>query len=356
MPAKKKPAAKPVVKRALKPMDYMWDLYEQNQPNLAFDCKGEQEWKSWRRRLKRRFSELLGGLDEPRCNLQPKVSKRKKMQGYTREHVVFQSRANLTVAAWVLLPEGLDEPAPGMVCLQGHGPGKDDIIGIDDEGAQRADYGGYQKDFAIQAVRRGYVVIAPDMFSFGERRDKEDVNRGRGASSCRKPSMAGILLGRTVPGIRVYDVMRCIDYLETRPECNSKRVGCMGISGGGTITTFAAAVEERIQAALISGYLSYWKDSIISVLHCEDNYVPGVLQHAEMPDIACLIAPRPVFFENGTKDSIFPIKSARKAFKHIKSAYDALGYAHRCEMQVFDGEHQFCGEKGFPFMDRWLKG
>jgi len=193
------------------------------------------------------------------------------------------------------------------------------------------------------------------MFSFGERRDKEDVDKGRGNSSCRKPSMAGMLLGRTVPGIRVYDVMRCIDYLHTRPECDAGRIGCMGISGGGTITTFASAVDERISAVLISGYLSYWKDSIMPLLHCEDNYVPGILQYAEMPDIATLIAPRPVFFENGTEDTIFPIKSARKAFKQIKAAYDVLGNAHRCDMQVFEGDHQFCGQRGFPFLERWLR-
>jgi len=357
MPAKKKTTKKAApVKRVMRPMDYIWSLYDANEPALAFDCKNEAEWKKWRLKLKRKFTDLLGGLDEPKCDLAPKVSKRKKLDGYTREHVVFQSRENLSVAAWVLVPEGAEGPQPAMICLQGHGPGKDQIVGINDDGTQRTEYGEYQKDFAIQAVRRGYVVIAPDMISFGERRDKADVEKGKGASSCRKPSMAGMLLGHTVPGMRVYDVSRCIDYLETRPDVNSKRIGCMGISGGGTITTFAAAVEERIQASLISGYLSYWRDSIMDIQHCEDNYVPNALQYAEMPDIACLIAPRPVFFENGTQDTIFPIKSARKAYKYIKAAYDVLGVAHRCEMQVFEGEHQFCGEKGFPFMDRWLKG
>lgn len=355
-PKKTAPAKQAPVKRSFKPMDYISELYEANVPELAFACKDEEEWKAWRRKLKRKFMDLLGGLEEDRCDLAPQVSKRKRFEGYTREHVVFQSRERLSVAAWVLIPEGLKERAPGMICLQGHGPGKDQIVGINDDGTQRDAYGEYQKDFAIQAVRRGYVVIAPDMYGFGERRDPEEINKGKGTSSCRRPSVAAMLLGRTVPGIRVYDVMRCIDYLETREECDARRIGCMGISGGGTITTFAAAVEERIGAAMISGYLSYWQDSIIPILHCEDNYVPGVLQYAEMPDIACLVAPRPVFFENGTQDTIFPIKSARRGFRQIKGAYDVLGVAHRCEMEVFEGDHQFWGVKGFPFMDRWLKG
>lgn len=375
MPAKK-PAAKPEpVRRVMAPMEHIWDLYSQTAPSLAFNATNEEDWKTWRRKLKAKFLELLGGMGDPKCDLAPQVTKRRKMDGYTREHVVFQAQPGRTVAAWVLTPHvgqtilsgkerakagqtGLSGPQklPTLICLQGHGAGKDEIVGINDDGTQRAEYGGYQKDFALQAVRRGFFVIAPDMFGFGERRDKDDIAEAKGKSSCRKPSMAGILLGRTVPGIRVTDVSRCIDYLQTRPECDPERIGCTGISGGGEITTFAAAVEERIQAALISGYLAHWRDSIMAILHCEDNYVPGVLQYAEMPDIACLIAPRPVFFENGTLDTIFPLRSARAAFKKIKSAYDALGYAHRCEMEVFEGDHQWWGVKGFPFLERWLKG
>lgn len=343
-------------RRHLQPMPYMWATYDATEQSLAFKATDKREWQAWRRKLRRTFLELLGvDEDEPRCELEPTVNRRKRMEGYRRERVVFQSRPNLSVAAWVLIPDELTGPAPTMICLQGHGAGKDDIVGFDDEGQPRAEYGGYQNDFAIQAVRRGFLVIAPDMFSFGERRDPADVKQGRRTSSCRMPSMAGILLGRTVPGIRVYDVMRCIDYLETRPECDPKRIGCMGISGGGTITTFATAVEERIQAALISGYLAHWRDSIMPMRHCEDNYVPGILQYAEMPDIATLIAPRPVFFENGTKDTIFPIKSARAAYRKVKAAYDLLGVPERCGMQVFEGPHEFCGEQGFPFLERWLK-
>lgn len=343
-------------KRHLEPMQYMWELYDASEPSMAFGATNKEEWRAWRRRLKTKFKQLMGGQDGPRCELRPSVSRRKQMDGYTREHVVFQSRSNLTVAAWVLVPDGCTRPSPTMICLQGHGSGKDDIVGFDDDGKQRSEYGGYQKDFAIQAAHRGFVVIAPDMFSFGERRDREEVEKGVRTSSCRRPSMAGILLGQTVPGIRVYDVTRCIDYMETRPECDPKRIGCMGISGGGTITTFAAAVEERIKVALISGYLSHWRHSITPLHHCEDNYVPGILQYAEMPDIATLIAPRPIFFENGTEDTIFPIRSARSAYRKVKAAYQMLDAGDHCGMQVFEGPHQFCGAKGFPFLEKWLVG
>jgi dienelactone hydrolase len=349
-------APKQPLKRVYSPMQYMMEAYGANTPALAFRARTEGEWKAWRAKLKRRFLDLLGGMDDARCDLAPQISRRKRMDGYVREHILLQTRPNLTLRAWVLIPDGSTGRLPTMVCLHGHGSGKDEIVGISDDGTEREEYGGYQKDFAVQAVRRGFLVIAPDMLSFGERRDPPELKQAKGTSSCRRPSLAGMLLGRTMPRLRVYDVMRCIDYLETRADCDPKRIGCMGISGGGEITTFAAAVEERISAALISGYLACWRDSIFSILHCEDNYVPGVLQWAEMPDIASLIAPRPAFFENGTEDDIFPLKSARAAFRQIREAYRVAGWAHRCDMHVFPGEHQFCGEKGFPFLEHWLKG
>ena len=75
-------------------------------------------------------------------------------------------------------------------------------------------------------------------------------------------------------------VMRTIDWIESRPELDAKRVGCMGISGGGTCTLFSAALEPRIKAAFVSGYLNTFRDCIMSVSHCIDNYVPGILNHS----------------------------------------------------------------------------
>ena len=94
-------------------------------------------------------------------------------------------------------------------------------------------------------------------------------------------------------GWRVHDVMRTIDWIGTRKELDVSRVGCMGISGGGTCTLFSAALEPRIRAAMVSGYLNTFRDSVFSLSHCIDNYIPGILNWAEMYDVAGLIAPRP---------------------------------------------------------------
>ena len=155
-------------------------------------------------------------------------------------------------------------------------------------------------------------------------------------------------------GWRVWDVMRAIDYIATRPELDADRVGCMGISGGGTSTLFAAALEPRIRAAMVSGYLNTFRDSIGSLAHCVDNYVPGILNWAEMADIAGLVAPRPLFAESGEQDDIFPIAASRESVAEVREVYAVFQAADRIEHEVFPGEHSFWGKRGIPFMARHL--
>ena len=203
-----------------------------------------------------------------------------------------------------------------MVCIAGHGRGVDDIVGIDLFGKDRT-----ENPTDINSISRSrrrehsLAAVAIEPMAFGCRRDPVTVKKGIGAVSCQPAAGSALLLGETMIAWRVWDVMRTIDWIESRPELDAKRVGCMGISGGGTCTLFSAALEPRIKAAFVSGYLNTFRDCIMSVSHCIDNYVPGILNWAEMYDVAGLIAPRPLFAESGTKDPIFPIAGSMRRFR-----------------------------------------
>ena len=175
-----------------------------------------------------------------------------------------------------------------MICMPGHGRGVDDIVGIDDQGRERTDKAGYQHDFAIQVAEAGMAAVAIEPMGFGCRRDPINARQGLSRKACDPAAGGALLVGETMIGWRVWDVIRTLDYIATRPELDSARVGCMGISGGGTVTLFATALEPRIRAALVSGYLNTFRDSVGSLAHCIDNYVPGILNWAEMHDIAGL--------------------------------------------------------------------
>jgi len=328
-------------------------LYERNRPQMAFSARTLSAAQAWQRRLRRRLIESLGGFPSP-VPLAPRVIERKRFDGYTRETVVFRSRKNLSMLAYFLLPDGFRAPGPAVVCFPGHGRGVDDIVGIKEDGSMRSEWGEYQNDFALQCVANGYATLAVEQLGFGRRRDERARRGGAGNSSCQPASGAALLLGQTMIGWRVHDGMRAIDYLETRREVDRRRIAAMGISGGGTTTFYLACVDTRVKVAVVSGYFNTFRDSIFGLSHCMDNYVPGVLRYAEMYDLAGLVAPRHFLIESGTKDSIFPIKATRLAYRKAKAIFEVFGAPDHIALEVFPGEHSFWGKRAFRTLKRWL--
>src|SRR5581483_5135262 len=136
-----------------------------------------------------------------------------------------------------------------------HGRGVDDIVGIDERGRDRTDKAGYEHDFAIQVAEAGLIAVAIEPMGFGCRRDALNAGRGLAQKGCEPIAGGALMLGQTLIGWRVWDIMRTIDYLATRSDVDASRIGCIGISCGGTATLFASAIDPRLRAAMVSGYL-----------------------------------------------------------------------------------------------------
>jgi dienelactone hydrolase len=335
-------------------LDFSLASYADNKRALAFIASTRGEAVAWQSELRRTLVDLLGGLPAERSELSPRVTETVEFPRYTRETVLFQSRAGTTVFGYFLVPRRRRTPAPAVLCLHGHGRGVDDIVGMREDGTMRRRLGGYQKDFALQCVRRGYVVLAIEQFGFGHRRDAAARATRPRSSSCQPAAGAALLLGQTMVGWRVWDAIRAVDYLTTRPEVDTERMAIMGISGGGTTSFFTAALDDRLRAAVVSGYFCTFRDSIFSIAHCIDNYIPGVLKYAEMYDIAGLIAPRSLFIETGTRDPIFPVAATTYAVDRAREIYRAMGAEDRLGFEVFAGTHQFHGVGAFQHLARTL--
>ena len=340
--------------RQLDSLQFSLSSYETNKPSMTFSATNEVAARAWQRRVRRKLTELMGGFPTTRVALRARVLEEKRLNGYTREKIVFQSRENLSVFGYLLLPDNSTHSVPAIVCLPGHGRGCDDIVGIAEDGQQRETKSGYAKDFAVQAVERGYAAFAIEQLAFGCRRDEAARKKGAGQSSCQPAAGAALLFGQTMIGWRVWDVMRAIDYLGARREIDSSRIATMGISGGGTVSLFSAALDERIKVGVVSGYFNTFRDSILSLSHCIDNYVPGILNYIEMYDIAGLIAPRGLFIESGDRDPIFPIHGSRAAVKKAREIYSVFGASNKIGHEVFDDEHVFYGSAAFEFLKAML--
>jgi len=340
--------------RHFDPVAYSRELFAAAPRQLRFQARTRAEAEAWHTRLHNKLTELIGGFPTERSPLRAAIVETRDFPAFRREKIVFDGRPGVTVLAYVLIPPQARTPVATMICVPGHGRGVDDIVGIDEEGRDRTDKAGYQHDFAIQVAEAGMAAVAIEPMGFGCRRDPLNARQGLSRKACEPVAGGALMVGQTLIGWRVWDIMRTIDYIATRSDLDASRVGCMGISGGGTATLFATALEPRLRAGMLSGYLNTFQDSVGSLAHCIDNYVPGILNWVEMYDIAGLIAPRPLFVESGEKDAIFPIQASIDSFKKVRDIYEVFGAADRVEQEVFPGEHSFWGRRGIPFLARHL--
>ncbi len=343
-----------LIETNLNTVEYSRNAYDEMHQTMSFRSKTRLETEIWQRELRPVVADLIAKFPNKSCDLLPRVVEVRDFPSYIRETVLFQSRLNMSVYGYFLRPKRLNAQRPAILCLHGHGRGVDDLVGIRKDGNMRVRYGGYQRDFALQCVNRGYTVLAIEQLGFGRRRDEAAFNAGPRQSSCQPAAGAALLLGQTMIGWRVWDAMCALDYMQTREEVDQQRMAVMGISGGGTTAFFLAALERRPKAAVVSGYFNTFQHSILSVSHCMDNYIPGILRYVEMYDIAGLIAPRALFVESGDGDQIFPVEGTRFAVRRAEEIFRVLGARNNIRMEVFRGPHQFHGVGAFKFLSRVL--
>ena len=338
----------------LDPRAYAAARYRSARPRLAFPGGDAAAIEAWSTAAKAKLVELLGPSPSAKVPLDPRLGPVVQKEGYTRRLVTFSTREFLAATAWLLVPDGPSKPAPAMLCIPGHGYGADDLVGIDEHGQDRDHHDGYQHDFAIQCARLGMVALALEPMGFGRRRDADARKAGPSTSSCQTASGAALLLGESMVGWRTYDSIRALDLLQTLPEVDPARLGMMGISGGGTITLYTAAVDERIKLAFLSCSFCTFLESIYSITHCIDNFVPGLLNWFEAADLAALIAPRYLFVEGGLKDKIFPEAGTRRALDAAARAFASRGAPDHLAHALFDDGHVFSGVEAFPKVCQWL--
>ena len=330
--------------------------YDDVAPAHAFAATDAASAKRWQRRARQRLVERIGGLPSTRVPLRAEVLSTADFGGYTREKVVFDTRPHLSAVGYLLLPKDGRRPLPAIVALPGHGRGVADIMGFGADEAPSGQRGvGYAKEYALQCVEHGYAVFALEQLAFGMRRDAAARKAGPTENSCRPAACAALLFGESMLGWRVWDAMRAIDYLQSRPEVDGRRIATLGASSGGTTSLFTAALDGRVKAAVVSAYFNTFRDSIVQISNCPDNYVPGLLRDMEMPDVAGLVAPRALFVESGRADRIFPIAGFDRATTKGRHIYETFGTPDRFGAAVHDGGHEFNGVAAFEFLERQLR-
>ena len=342
------------VKLRYQPAYALWKLYDPNLARYGFSATTRAEAKRWQKKVRKALNDLVGFQHTPKADPQPRLLEKVDRGDYVREKVLISTTADTVMPVYMLLPKAPPRPLPVVIALHGHGYGVKSIVGLREDGSDRDKPEGYQKDFAVALCRRGFAVAAPEISCFGERLtdfSHLDKKLGQGApSTCKHTAVLASHLGGSVLGLRILDTKRLIDYLQSRNEMDVSRLGMMGISGGGMVTFFATALDERVKACVVSGYFCTFRDSILAVGHCSCNYVHDLHQFGEMSDIVGLIAPRPMLVEAGSLDPIFPIRSVKESVCRAREVYNVFGAEGQLQTDYFEGKHQISGKQAYDFL------
>ncbi len=300
--------------------------------------------------LRERMVRDLGGFPE-RTPLNARTVGVLERSGYRIEKVIFESQPRFYVTANLYLPTTGKPPYPAVLFPLGH-----------ERGAKANPT--WQQILATLA-RRGYVGLAWDTIGQGERVQVYDADfeDSKVSSSTTEHSILGdqcLLAGDALARYTIWDGMRALDYLLSRKEVDSTRIACTGNSGGGTHTAYLSAIDDRIQVAMPSCYLTSWSHLLKTIgpqdaEQCIPFWLKDGLDHA---DFVCAFAPKPYLILSAIRD-FFSIAGARETYREALQVYALMGASDKLRMFEADDGHGYTQPRrlaAYRWLGRWLKG
>lgn len=301
-----------------------------------------------------KLQRALGEFPERGRPLNAEVLERRDLGDVALEKIAYSTMESVHVPVLVLKPVNGTEPLSAVLASHGHGNGQFDAIGWGVDGSELKEAGIHNR-FALQLARLGMLVVVPEIMGFGSRRMAADVKNPATANSCGTLSSQLLMHGRTLAGMRVFEAIRAIDYIQSRPDVDPDKIGVFGFSGGGLVAAYTSALDERIKATALCSWVNTFAGSILAMRHCIDNYLPGILREAEQPELAGLIAPRRLFVEAGEKDRIFPVQHVFEALDVLKGIYAGWGAENALDWDIHPGGHEICGRQSFSWLYESLR-
>jgi dienelactone hydrolase len=352
---------------------------------LSFLNAKFESYKAWKPNARGKLLELLH-YEPPPCEPRPQIIEHVDKGEYIRERLFFNTTQDLRVPAYLLIPKRVKLPAPAIIALHDHGGfymwGKEKLVDLENEHPvvtefKRQYYAG--RSIATDLVRQGYVVLVIDMFYWGERRmlldddppdwrDRpKEISAERIAAFNQRSGQNEQLVGRTIfaagftwAGVMFWDDVRSVDYLLTRPEVDKERIGCVGLSVGGLRSCHLAALDDRIKAAVVVGWMASFPRQLRSHVRNTIGHtklIPGLYRFMDYPDVASLAMPSALLVINGSRDGLFDLEGVNASFAKLTACYKKAGVADRFRGRLYDTPHEFNAEmqaEAWEWLRRWL--
>jgi len=315
------------------------DLYRRAKIHFDSQCQQKAELKTidvfekYRAQLKERFLTAIGGLPEERTHLNPQCTGIIDRGNFVIEKIIYESLPEFYVTSALYLPKGITQPTPAVVFVHGHS----------DSGKS---YPVYQA-VCVDLANNGFVVFAIDPPGQGERfqyfdPEKKERIIGGCTTEHTHAGLQFVIRGASVGRHFIWDVMRGLDYLETRPEVDSQRIGLTGNSGGGTQSCLLMMSEPRFAAAVPCTFVmtleSYMKTG--QPQDSEQIVQGGIAYGPDHDDYLTAMAPKPVLVGAAAYD-YFPIEGAMEAVKRAKQIYALYDSEDKVDITVAPTRHSY---------------
>ncbi len=295
--------------------------------------------------LRQKLLQMIGGLPEAKTDLRPRVTGRIQMDGFKIEKLIFQSLPGVYVTALVYLPDDHSKKHPAVLVAAGHA----------------SDGKFHYQALSQRLVGRGYVVISWDPVGQGERSQFWDATTGKSRYNliCGEHAVLGnlaYLVGANLARWEVWDGIRALDYLLTRPEVDGQRISITGTSGGGFQATLIAALDDRIKVAAPSCYISALPMRISNRIFADPDSDPeqdlfGMISNGvDHPGLLLLMYPRPVLVAAAVLDFV-PIEGTRKTVREVRRLYERFEHENRIALVEGYHQHQFSAENQEAALD-----
>jgi len=339
---------------------YFRNLAAGHIPQFRFNGSTKEDWQNWKDTLYPKLTATLGQMPH-KVPLNPEIIIEWEEDGLVKQKIILDVEEGLSATAYLFRPAELTKKVPGILACHGHGEfGKESVMGNDSSSEMASKIRDHNYNYGLQMAKAGYAVIAIDFRGFGERDDRKKPHSNdniHGRDICNVHYIRASIMGMTLLGMDVHDGSCAIDYLCSLDFVDPNRIGVMGLSFGGTMTTWMSLCDDRIKATDIMCYSDRFADfGMRDINFCGSQITPGLYSLCDVPDLQGLIAPSPLLVEIGTYDDCFRVESAMSCFREVEKIFAAADVSDKLELDLFEGGHAWGANKSLKFFNKYLKG
>ncbi|MEX0727732.1 MAG: dienelactone hydrolase family protein [Planctomycetaceae bacterium] len=293
---------------------------------------------------------LGGDWPEP-CPLNVRHRETIQKEGFRIESLYYDAEPDDPIPAMLLIPDGATAKKPAAAVAVWHQHNGEYHLGKTEPAGLA---GNPMHHTGAALAKEGYVVLCPDALCFEERQDP--TKKLEGGNFERFEFLRYVVAGKCMAWKNILDMRRAIDFLVSRPEVKADAIGCYGHSMGSTHTWLVGPWEPRLKCLVGNCCLpTYQAIHREHMLHCFPNFVPGIFPDADTPDIAGLIAPRPLHLNFGELDSGSPIDEVRRGLEVIENAYAAMHAEEKFTSYIEEGSDHVLSEPMWEHVKRMFK-